>query len=404
MKPLKPILLTLSLASTLGALARADLVERVIVRVNGDIVTQSEFEARQVAAVQQARVGAGEVERYLRENNARILQEAIDELLLVQRAGELGYKVPAAYLNEVIEGIKKENNIGSDDELRDQLRREGMSIDDLKRNIERSVLRRQVLQRELESKMTVPEAEARAEYDTHVSDYTRAPSVTLQEIFVKGDGPEAREKAAGLAARARGGEDFGALARESSEGATASNGGDLGTLARGDLSPDLQKVAFALSPGEVSDPIAQGGGYRLLKVVEKKDGSVVPFLEAKEEISRRLSQKRMASAYDEYVAGLRKGALIDLKVREVGVSVDVPVNPGLEAPSVGKVPPVGPEAGPAAGPAAAPGPSAPAATSPADEDQEFTTSPQARPERVAPPALPGQPEPVPTPTPTPPPS
>jgi parvulin-like peptidyl-prolyl isomerase len=399
MKPLKRILLTLSLAPALAALARADLVERVIVRVNGDIVTQSEFEARQVAAVQQARVGAGEVERYLRENNARILQEAIDELLLVQRAGELGYKVPAAYLNEVIEGIKKENNIASDDDLRDQLRREGMSIDDLKRNIERSVLRRQVLQRELESKMTVPEPEARAQYDSHLSDYTREPSVTLQEIFVKGEGPEAREKVEALAARARAGEDFGALARESSQGATAQHGGDLGTLARGDLAPELQKVAFALPPGGISAPIAQGGGYRLLKVVEKKDGSVVPFTEAKDEIVRHLSQQRMSSAYDEYVAGLRKGALIDLKVREVPLSVDVPASPGLEAPSVGKVPPPPSEAAPAA---TAPAGTAPAATSPAADVEEFTTSPQARPERVTPPALPGQPAPVPTPTPNPP--
>ncbi|HET9314973.1 MAG TPA: peptidyl-prolyl cis-trans isomerase, partial [Vicinamibacteria bacterium] len=397
MKPLKRTLLTLSLAAGLAALARADLVERVIVRVNGDIVTQSEFEARQVAAVQQARIGAGEVERYLRETNARILQEAIDELLLVQRAGELGYKVPAAYLNEVIEGIKKENNIASDDDLRDQLRREGMSLDDLRRNIERSVLRRQVLQRELESKMTVPEPEARAEYDAHLSEYTREPSVTLQEIFLKGEGPEAREKAEALAARARAGEDFATLARESSQGATAQHGGDLGTLARGDLSPELQKVAFALAPGAVSDPLAQGGGYRLLKVVEKKDGSVVPFAEAKDEIVRRLSQKRMTSAYDEYVAGLRKTALIDLKVREVPLSVDMPVGPGLEAPSLGKVPGGVDAVSPSAPPAAA-APSAPAAASPAAEDiEEFTTSPQARPERVTPPALPGQPAPAPTP-------
>jgi hypothetical protein len=247
--------------------------------------------------------------------------------------------------------------------------------------------------------MTVPEAEARADYDAHLADYTREPSVTLQEIFVRGEGPEAKEKALSLAARARGGEDFGALARESSEGATAANGGDLGTLARGDLSPDLQKVAFALSPGDVSEPIAQGGGYRLLKVVEKKDGTVVPFAEAKDEISRRLSQKRMTSAYDEYVAGLRKTALIDLKVREVPLSVEVPVTPGLEAPSVGKLPPGGPESAPAAGATG----SAPAGASPAEENlEEFTTSPQARPERVAPPALPGQPAPAPTPTPNPP--
>jgi peptidyl-prolyl cis-trans isomerase SurA len=315
----------------------------------------------------------------------------------VQRAGELGYKVPASYLNEVIEGIKKENNIGSDDELRDQLRREGLSLDDLKRNIERSVLRRQVLQRELESKMTVPESEVKAEYDAKIADYTREPSVTLQEIYVKGDG--AREKAEALVARARAGEDFAELAKASSSGPTAASGGDLGTLARGDLSPDLQKVAFGLAPGSVSDPIGQGTGYRILKVVERKDGSVVPFAEAKEEITRRLAQNRMTSAYDEYVATLRKTALIDLKVREVPLSIDVPAGPGLEAPSLGPAPGAG---APAAAAAPAPPPAATGAESPAAADiDEFTTSPQARPERVAPPPAPGQPAPAPTPTPNP---
>ena len=71
MKPPKPVLLSLSLLVALQPFAGAELVERVIVRVNGDIVTQSEFEARQVASVQAARIGASEVERYLRENNAQ---------------------------------------------------------------------------------------------------------------------------------------------------------------------------------------------------------------------------------------------------------------------------------------------------------------------------------------------
>ena len=137
-------------------------------RVNGDIVTQSEFEARQVAAVQEARIGRRRGRALpAREQRAHPAGGRRRAAAGAARR-ELGYKVPAAYLDEVIEGIKKENNIASDDDLRDQLRREGMSIDDLKRNIERSVLRRQVLQRELESKMAVPEAEARADYDAHL--------------------------------------------------------------------------------------------------------------------------------------------------------------------------------------------------------------------------------------------
>jgi peptidyl-prolyl cis-trans isomerase SurA len=393
MKPPKPVLLSLSLLLGLQPNLRADLVERVIVRVNGDIVTQSEFEARQVASVQAARIGASEVERYLRENNARILQEAVDELLLVQRAAELGYKVPATYLDEVIEGIKKENNIANDDDLRAQLRREGMSIADLRRNIERSVLRRQVLQRELESKTLVSEADARADYDAHLGDYTREPAVHLEEIFLKGEGPETKSRAEALVARARAGESFTDLARSHSQGTTASSGGDLGTLARGDIAPELASLAFSLEAGGISEPVLQGGGYRILKVVEKKDGSVVPFAEAREEITRRLSQERIATVYEEYLAGLRKTALVDLKVREVPLQVELPSGPGLEAPSLGQAPP--------GAAAAAPPPIAPA-TSPAADIEEFSTSPQAKPERIVPPAsAPGAPTPSPTPTPQP---
>src|SRR5512140_2748850 len=106
MKPLKllaaPSLLALA---ALAASLQAEIVERVIARVNGDIVTQSEFEARQLAAVQAARLAPSEVEAYLRRNNQRILQEAVDDLLLVQRAAELGIKLRPEYIQDVIEGI-----------------------------------------------------------------------------------------------------------------------------------------------------------------------------------------------------------------------------------------------------------------------------------------------------------
>ena len=105
---MKPPKLFLTLASPLlfAASARAEVLERVIVKVNGDIVTQSEFESRQVAAIQGAHVSSAQVEAYLRQNNARILQEAIDELLLMQRADDLGVKIRPEYTSDVIENIK----------------------------------------------------------------------------------------------------------------------------------------------------------------------------------------------------------------------------------------------------------------------------------------------------------
>ena len=233
----------------------------MVVKVNGDMVTQSEFQARQVAAVQAARVPAERIEQFLRENNARILQEAIDDLLLVQRADELGVKLGAAYIKEVIEGIKKENNIASDDELQSQLRREGMSLDDLKRNIERSILTREVLRRELESKMNITEADARAEYEARKADYIHQPTVHLQEIVLPAAGGAETRRGPGQAraGRARTSRSWrGSTPR----GPTRESGGDLGKVSRGDIAPDIEKVAFALARRRDLGPAA--GGQRRL--------------------------------------------------------------------------------------------------------------------------------------------
>src|SRR6185503_17304261 len=159
MQPLSrsPLLVSLAL---LAASSGAEVVERVVARVNGDIVTLSDFEARQIADVQAARVTPDRIEAYLRDNNRRILQDAIDEVLILQRGADLGIHLRPEYINEVIDGIKKENNITDDADLRRQLRREGMTLEALKRNIERSIVKRQVLSRELEGRTTVTDAEA----------------------------------------------------------------------------------------------------------------------------------------------------------------------------------------------------------------------------------------------------
>lgn len=372
MKPSKLLPLAVSLA--IAAATSAEILERVVARVNGDVVTLSEFEARQLAAVQQGRVPPAEIETFLRENNARLLQEAIDDMLILQRGAELGIRLRQEYIQEVIDGIKKENNIADDAELQRQLRREGMSIGDLKRNIERSIVRRQVLTRELEARATVNEAEARAEYERNKAAYTRHPSVHLHEIVVPTE-----EQARALAARARAGGDFAALAREHSTAATRAAGGDLGVLNRGEMNAAVEAAAFALPEGGISEPLPAEGGYRIVRATEKKEGTVSSFDDVKADIIKRLSQERATTAYDAYIEGLRKTAVTQTMVTEVPLQLSLP------AAGTGTLIP----------------PSASGTTPSADPDAEIVTTPQARPERVVPGALPGAPVPSPSPSPSP---
>jgi len=386
-----------------AAAVRGEVIERVIVKVNGDIVTQSEFEARQIAAVQQARIAPEQVEKYLRENNAHILQEAIDDLLLVQRAADLGIKLRPEFVKEIIEGIKKDNKIASDDELQQQLKREGMTLEELKRNIERNVLKRQVMQRELESKVTVTEDDTKAWYEANKAEYTKPATVHLQQLVVRADA-KTPSLAADLVARARGGEDLAELAKAYAAAPTKATVSDLGVLRKGDLAPAMEKIAFALAPGQISDAVPTPDGFRVLKLVEKTEGSVVPYEDARAEIQRRLTQTRGNEQVEKYLAGLREKAIVDLRVREVPLQLTGPSPAGttrLDASAAGAAAAGAAGAPEAAAPEASPPPASVGPPAPAgQQEEEISTTPQAEPERVVPPAT-DAPTPVPTPTPKP---
>jgi parvulin-like peptidyl-prolyl isomerase len=377
--------------------ARAETIERVVAKVNGQIITLSEFQGRQIAAAQAARVGPDGVGAFLRQNNARILQDAIDEILILQKAEDAGIRAPAAWIDEAIEGIKKENKIESDEQMQAALEREGLTLAELRQNIERGVVRRIVMQRDVQPKIEVAEADVRAEYERlKPTEFTKPPTVTLQEILVPADRGGlslARE----LAEKARAGEDFQALARAYSTAPSRANGGDLGQLAQGDLHPDLEKAAFALSVGAVSDPLPVEGGFRLIRVVAKTTGSTTPYDNVKDRVRDRLMMSRFDKAYDEYVAELRKSSSVELRVREVPLQLTGPIPEGSLREALEPLAPGGEEPAPAAPAAApaAPAAAAPAAPAASTEDEVVTTG-GATPERVAP-------KPPPSPPPSPPP-
>ena len=104
-------------------------MERVVARVNGDIVTLSEFEARQVAAVQAARVPPGRSRPPARQQRAHPAGGRRRAAAAAAAARIWASACAPNTSQEVIEGIKKENNIAGDAELQQQLRREGMSLD-----------------------------------------------------------------------------------------------------------------------------------------------------------------------------------------------------------------------------------------------------------------------------------
>ena len=89
------------------------ILQRILVKVNGDIITQTDLERRQVEAIRQDGLRATtetELRQALVEVTPRVLSAAVDELLIVQRGRELGYHLSEEQFQDVVENIKTENN------------------------------------------------------------------------------------------------------------------------------------------------------------------------------------------------------------------------------------------------------------------------------------------------------
>jgi len=134
-------------------------------------------------------------------------------------------------------------------------------------------------------------------------------------------------QARAILARARAGEDFGALARSHSTGATRSSGGSLGRIARRDISADLKRAVEKLQVGEISEPIRTRAGYRLVKLVDRSEAKITSFDEVSQGLRERMVRERRNVATNKLIEKLRQEAVIQDMVREVPLQVNPASSP-----------------------------------------------------------------------------
>lgn len=107
---------------------------------------------------------------------------------------------------------------------------------------------------------------------------------------------KAEEQIKTLETRIRGGEDFAAVARETSQDpGSAARGGDLDWFQRSQMVPEFADVAFALQPGEMSGPVRSPFGFHLIKVEDHQAASIRPLDEVKDDLRSALASEAAAA-------------------------------------------------------------------------------------------------------------
>ena len=307
--------------------AIGQVIERILVKVNGDIITQTELENRQITALRDRGYlpnSEAELREALIEVTPEVISRAVSELLIVQQGRMLGYALSDEQFGELVQNIKIENNLEDDEAFEAALAEgEGMTLNDLRQMLERQMLIQQVQQIEVFRKVVLTETEAREYYNEHLDEFTDVATITLREIMIAvadaGGGITAaaddQARAAADAARQRvlDGEEFSMVAVAVSDAPSKANGGLIGPLEYRLVNEAIQNVVDGLEVGDISAPIQTPAGYQVLQLEARTDPTPIPFDDVKRSIGDTVFNDRRVREYTRFLTELRDQADIEWK-------------------------------------------------------------------------------------------
>jgi len=295
------------------------VVEDIIARVNDRIITRSDYdraladvdrEARQRGAVSMQEISAGHKD---------LLRNLIDQQLWLSKGKELSITGDTELIKRLNE-IRKQYNLETIEDLEKAAKEQGVSFEDFKANIRNGIITQEVMRQQVGAQIRFTPGEAERYYEQHKKDYAQPESVTLSEILVSTGGSTdkakldaAKAKADDIETRVKAGGDFSQIAKTSSDGPTAPQGGDLGQYQRGALPKLLEDKTFVLTSGQVTEPILTRQGYIILKVNQHVTGGAKPYKEVQEQVEEAFYMERMEPAIRGYLTKMREEAYIDIK-------------------------------------------------------------------------------------------
>lgn len=243
-----------------------DAAQDILALINGQKITRLDFEQ----LVQQYR--PDNQEEWAERNKGQVLRDLVTLELLSQEA------------------IKQ--RLDQEPEVQSQLRLRT-----------KDVLARSLVQKYIAERVDVTNEAIRKYYDGTKDDYKASEQITASHILVRTEG-----EAQTVLKEIKQGKDFAAIAKARSMDSSASEGGSLGTFARGEMIPAFEEAAFGLKVGEVSSPVHTEFGYHIIKVTNRIAAHTKPLEKVRDEVREAMIEK----AVDAYIDELRRNATLEV--------------------------------------------------------------------------------------------
>ena len=285
------------------------IVNRIIARVNNEIITQRNFEQKQQDLRNELaqHYSGAQLETQYRQESADMLRSMIDEDLLVQKAKDDDINVETDIVKE-LDQIRADNHLDSLQDLQKAIEAQGMIWEDYQDQIRRKLLMQRVIEREVGSRITPTRDVARKYFQDHVQDFASPAGLRLAEIRISTENRkpgEADKRAQDALAELTGGAKWEDVVKKYSDDNTNGPEGDIGFFPQGTLAPVVASAVAKLDVSEYSDVVKTTHGDLILKVLEIRSGGTPKFEEVESRVDEALYQQRIQHDLRNYLARLR---------------------------------------------------------------------------------------------------
>jgi parvulin-like peptidyl-prolyl isomerase len=299
-----------------------DVVDAIVAIVNDDIITISDYmiEHDTIYDLLRSQFQGEEFTKQYEKEKEGLLERMITGRLLLQEAIRQDIRSTAdidGQIGNMVDSIKKQYDIGSDEELRRLMAQQGIDYDSWIAQQEKTILQQALIFSEVGRSIAIDETDVVNYYDLHPEEFTTLPTYKLKGIYISSEDKnekEAQAKMEEVNEKLAAGEELENLAGQYSEGPEKESQGDIGTYKKGDMDKTLEQAVENLEEGGLSSWVKIPSGWFLLKLDEKTESRLRPFEEVKKDIENELFMQEQQVKIQAYIADLKKRSFIKILI------------------------------------------------------------------------------------------
>jgi peptidyl-prolyl cis-trans isomerase SurA len=297
--------------------ADAEIVDGVAAVVNGDVITYSQVRALvgPREKLLRSQYTGDELGNQIKQVRQAALKDLIDRQLIIQAFKKDNYQVPDHYVEQRLHEIIDESFGGDRNTFIKTLEAQNYTLGEFKKMETERMIVQAMRSKNVKRTTIISPTKVDDYYRKHRDEFTAKEQIKLRMIMIPSradTGNAAAQKGMyeEVLGKLASGAEFDRMAQIYSEDSTRDLGGDWGWIERKTLAAPLEKVAFNLPPGRISNIVELSGNYYILKVDEKHGGTARSLAEVRPEIEKKLIQEEAQNLQERWIASLRSKAYI----------------------------------------------------------------------------------------------